>query len=107
MNSFDNFRQTSSPDISVTVKTETAKKISLFSAITIVIGAIVGSGVFFKNIGVSVANAFAGTFKSVLNSAFTLVENLIKSSPEKRDYAITIHHFLFSMKSRNLIITKV
>ena len=52
MNSFDNFRQTSSPDISVTVKTETAKKISLFSAITIVIGAIVGSGVFFKNIGV-------------------------------------------------------
>ena len=39
-------------DISITVKTATAKKISLFSAITIVIGAIVGSGVFFKNIGV-------------------------------------------------------
>ena len=33
MNSFDNFRQTSSPDISVTVKTETAKKISLFKSI--------------------------------------------------------------------------
>jgi hypothetical protein len=37
---------------SVTVKTETAAKIGLMGAISIIIGAIIGVGIFLKNNGV-------------------------------------------------------
>ena len=46
----NNNKPTTGPTVSV--KTETAGKIGLIGAVTIIIGAVVGCGVFFTNGGV-------------------------------------------------------